>query len=259
MAVACDTHRERTHVEGAVGFEPLLVGDAARDELVSDVNKQGVEMYEFVLLHRYPTYAPQRRKPLAGDGTTAARPRGRASAHTLETPKASACVDAHVSADDPGPSLGDPEPADDWPDGPLTRAEARTLLDRADVVAVWERPPDEKAHASLLAPDDPDDAVVELVIETPTEYRLYGYARRDDGGAAWMDYGAAEKGTDAAETMLDAFESYRLLVGSAAREADDPDADAVDAAEAAVSGESVDADDDADDDPAAGDPGHHPR
>lgn len=159
--------------------------------------------------------------------------------------------------------MDEPEPADDWPDGPLTMEEARGLLDDEDVVAVWEQPPDEETRESVLTDEDPEDAVVELVIETPTEYRMYGYAHHLDG-TSWMDYGSERKGTEGAGMMLDALENYRVLVGSSGARADEGDAEAgaIDAAEAAASGESVDSetdDEEADGDPAAGDPGDHPR
>lgn len=165
-----------------------------------------------------------------------------------------------MSADESEPSMDEPEPADDWPDGPLTQADARDLLGDENVVAVWERPPDEETRESVLTDEDPEDAVVELVIETSTEYRMYSYAHHLDG-TSWMDYGAERKGTEGAELMLDTLGNYRVLVGSSGAHAaeSDADANAIDAAEAAASGESVDAEADDGSDPADGDPGSHPR
>lgn len=163
-----------------------------------------------------------------------------------------------MSSDEAGPSIDEPQPADDWPDGPLTEADARALLDEDGVIAVWERPPDEEARETVLTDEDPEDAVVELVIETRTEYRMYSYAHHLDG-TSWMDYGAERKGTEGAQMMIDALERYRVLVGSPGEHGD---ANATDAAEAAASGNSVERE--ADDGPsngdlADGDPGDPPR
>lgn len=120
-----------------------------------------------------------------------------------------------MSTDESAPSMDEPRPAEGWPDGPLTTDEARELLDD-DVVAVWVMDHDEDARETVLTENDPEDAVIELVIETPTEFRMYSYTHGVNG-TAWMDYGSTEKGTDGAEMMLDTLESYHVLVGDPVR------------------------------------------
>lgn len=121
-----------------------------------------------------------------------------------------------MSANDSPPSMDEPRPAEGWPDSPLTTDEARDLLDEEDVVAVWVMDHDEDTRDSVLTPNDPDDAVIEIILEMPTEFRMYSYAHHVNG-TAWMDYGTTEKGTDGAEMMLDTLESYHVLVGDPGR------------------------------------------
>lgn len=120
-----------------------------------------------------------------------------------------------MSADESAPSMDEPRPAEDWPDTPLTTDEARDLLDD-DVVAVWVMDHDEDTRETVLTENDPDDAVIELILETATEFRMYSYTK-GVSGTAWMDYGSTEKGTDGAEMMLDTLESYHVLVGDPVR------------------------------------------
>ncbi|EJN61316.1 hypothetical protein HSB1_03570 [Halogranum salarium B-1] len=112
--------------------------------------------------------------------------------------------------------MDEPRPAEGWPDAPLTTDEARDLLDDEDVVAVWVMDHDEDTRATVLSENDPDDAVIELILETPTSFRMYSYTHGVNG-TAWMDYGETEKGTDGVEMMLDTLESYHVLVGDPVR------------------------------------------
>ncbi|SFL16391.1 hypothetical protein SAMN04487950_2821 [Halogranum rubrum] len=121
-----------------------------------------------------------------------------------------------MSTDESAPSMDEPRPAEGWPDAPLTTDEARDLLDDEDVVAVWVMDHDEDTRATVLSENDPDDAVIELILETPTSFRMYSYTHGVNG-TAWMDYGETEKGTDGAEMMLDTLESYHVLVGDPVR------------------------------------------
>lgn len=120
-----------------------------------------------------------------------------------------------MDSDESPPSMDDPRPADDWPDSALTTTEARALLED-DVVAVWVMDHDDDTRATVLSENDPDDAIIELILETPTKFRMYSYTKGVNG-TAWMDYGTTEKGTDGAEMMLDTLESYHVLVGDPVR------------------------------------------
>ena len=101
-----------------------------------------------------------------------------------------------------------PEPASDMPDGPISLAEARKYLEHPDVVAVWAMDPDSDVRSAAVAPGAPDDAVVDLVLETETGYDMYSYT---DG--RWMDYGTQRKDNEEAPSMAGTLESYRVLAG----------------------------------------------
>jgi hypothetical protein len=101
-----------------------------------------------------------------------------------------------------------PEPADGWPDRPLSEAEATDRLDD-DAVAIWVMDPDAGVRSVAVPADAPTDPVVDLVIETQTAFEMYSYT-----GGRWMDYGTQHKDSDA-PSMAGTLESYRLLVGDA--------------------------------------------
>jgi hypothetical protein len=102
-------------------------------------------------------------------------------------------------------------PAEGWPDGPLTEAEARDLLG-GDVVGVWVMDHDENTRAVMLGPDAPEDAVIDVVLETGTGFDMYSYTDHE-GERRWVSFGTEQKGTEGAEMMAGTLESYRLLAG----------------------------------------------
>ena len=101
-----------------------------------------------------------------------------------------------------------PEPAADMSDGLISAAEARGYLDESGVVAVWVMDPDSDVRSVAVPPGAPDDAVVDLILETETGYRMYSYT-----GGQWMDYGTQRKDDDEAPPMTGTLESYRVLAG----------------------------------------------
>ncbi|MFD1512217.1 hypothetical protein [Halomarina rubra] len=106
-----------------------------------------------------------------------------------------------------------PEPADDWPEGPLSEADARDLLfDREAAVAVWVLDHDDATRTALLGPNPPEDAVLDVVVETADGFEMYSYTHHDTA-TQWVTYGTEEKGTDEGATMRDTLASYRLLTG----------------------------------------------
>ena len=111
-----------------------------------------------------------------------------------------------------------PKPAEGWPDGPLAEREARDLLGGTDhtgdpVRAVWVFDGGgEGARDALLDEDDPDDAVIDLVLETDAGYRMFSYTY-GTAGLGWQDYGTEPAGS---ETMAGTLASYRLLAGESA-------------------------------------------
>lgn len=113
--------------------------------------------------------------------------------------------------------MDDPEPLVDWPDRPLTEAEAADLLSE-EVRAVHVMDHGDAVRAGLDA-DEGD--VVEIVLETDDEFRMYSYAADPgEGGAEWRDYGRESKGGEGGRTMRQTLDSYRVLTGEPSEDED---------------------------------------
>lgn len=117
-------------------------------------------------------------------------------------------------------NVEEPVPAEGWPDGPLSPDEARALLDEPEVTAVWSFAHDEETQRALLGEDAPPDAVFDVVLETPDEYRMFSYSRGWNG-ATWMNYGIEPKGTASGEMMERTLRQYELLAGGNAADGSD--------------------------------------
>lgn len=105
------------------------------------------------------------------------------------------------------------EPAADWPDDPLTESQARDLL-MDDVEAVWVMDHDENTRNLAFEERIPDDAVLDVVLETSDGYEMYSYTDYE-GATTWVSFGTERKDADGGDRMRETLESYRLL---AARE-----------------------------------------
>jgi len=103
------------------------------------------------------------------------------------------------------------QPAEGWPDEPLTESETRDLLE-GPVVAVWMMDHDENTRNVMLGADAPEDAVIDIVLETEDGFDMYSYTDYE-GDRQWVSFGTEQKGTEGAEMMAGTLESYRLLVG----------------------------------------------
>jgi len=102
-----------------------------------------------------------------------------------------------------------PEPAEDWPEGPLSSADAADLLIDADsAIGVWVMDHDAGVRSVSLPADAPADAVIDIVVETTDGFEMYSYT-----GGRWMDYGTQQKDDDETPSMAGTLESYRLLAG----------------------------------------------
>lgn len=102
-----------------------------------------------------------------------------------------------------------PEPATGWPDRPLSEAEATALLDDVeDALAVWVMNHDEAVRSVAATGDTPDDAVVDVVVETSTGFEMYSFSR-----GMWRDYGTQAKDDPDAPSMAGTLDSYRVLAG----------------------------------------------
>jgi hypothetical protein len=100
-----------------------------------------------------------------------------------------------------------PKPADGWPDGPLSEAEAADRLG-ADGLAVWVMDADSAVRSATVPADAPETPVVDIVIETDDAFEMYSYS-----GGRWMDYGTQRKDDEDAPPMAGTLESYRILTG----------------------------------------------
>jgi len=108
--------------------------------------------------------------------------------------------------------MDQPEPAEGWPDEPLSTDGATALLDeRPDVVAVWAMRHDDGVRSSVVPADAPEDAVVDVVLETDSAFEMYSYSR-----GQWMDYGTQRKDDEDAPSMAGTLDSYEVLAGASA-------------------------------------------
>ena len=107
------------------------------------------------------------------------------------------------------------EPARAFLDGPLREADADLLLDDPLVNAVWGMEQTVDVRRELFGQDTPEDAVIELVVETDDSFVVYSYTHRPHG-TAWVSYGTKPK-DGGFGTVL---ESYRLLAGETATDCD---------------------------------------
>ncbi len=117
---------------------------------------------------------------------------------------------AEEKRDTSRPTVGDmqePEPAEDWPERPLPEEEAADLLDD-DVLAVWVMDHEDGVRSVVVPPGAPEDAVVDVVLETGTGFEMYSFS-----GGRWMDYGTQRKDDDEAPSMAGTLETYRVLAG----------------------------------------------
>ncbi|MFC3477411.1 hypothetical protein [Halobacterium litoreum] len=106
--------------------------------------------------------------------------------------------------------MDEPQPAEEWPDRPLSEAEARDLRE-GDVRAVWVMDHEESVRSAVLPDDAPDDAVVDVVLETEDAFEMYSYT-----GGRWMNYGTQRRDDEDAPSMAGTLESYRVLAGESA-------------------------------------------
>lgn len=100
-----------------------------------------------------------------------------------------------------------PEPAEEWPDRPLSEAEAKDLLE-GDAVAVWVMDHETGVRSVVVPAGAPEDAVVDVILETATGFEMYSFTR-----GRWMDYGTQRKDDEDAPSMAGTLESYRVLAG----------------------------------------------
>jgi hypothetical protein len=105
--------------------------------------------------------------------------------------------------------MDQPEPADDWPDGPLSQSAAADLLDDIPgAIGVWIMDHEDAVRSVSTPADAPEDAVIDIVVETTEAFEMYSYT-----GGRWMDYGTQDKDDEDAPSMAGTLESYDLLTG----------------------------------------------
>ncbi|ELZ49843.1 hypothetical protein C466_15724 [Halorubrum distributum JCM 10118] len=102
-----------------------------------------------------------------------------------------------------------PEPAEGWPDRPLSEAETKArFTEEENVVAVWVMDHTTDIQSVAAPPSAPGDAVVDIVVETNTGYNMYSFTR-----GQWMNYGTQRKDDEESPSMAGTLESYRVLTG----------------------------------------------
>jgi hypothetical protein len=105
--------------------------------------------------------------------------------------------------------MDEPEPAEGWPDRPLSEAEAKARFTEEEaVVAVWVMDHTTDIRSVAVPSGAPDDAVVDVVVETDTGFDMYSFTR-----GQWMDYGTQRKDDTESPSMAGTLESYRVLAG----------------------------------------------
>lgn len=101
------------------------------------------------------------------------------------------------------------EPARDWPDRPLTPAEARSVYERDDdAVAVWVLDHAESVRTRLVPDDTPVGAVVDVVLERDGSFQVYSYT-----AGRWVDFGPFDTGSVDTIATADRLSNYRVLDG----------------------------------------------
>ncbi|WP_330631280.1 hypothetical protein [Halocatena halophila] len=113
-----------------------------------------------------------------------------------------------------------PRPASEWPNRPVEKATLLgdphppeaidTLPIERPVRAIWGSTFADVQRQSITAGDVDASAVVDLVIETPSDYQLYSYTHHD-GTTQWVSYDSEQKGTEGAdriERLLDEYSFY---------------------------------------------------
>lgn len=100
-----------------------------------------------------------------------------------------------------------PEPAEGWPNRPLSKAEAEDLL-VDEVIAVWVMDHETGVRSTVVPANTPADAVVDVVLETTTGFEMYSYSH-----GQWMDYGIHQKDDKNAPSIAGTLDSYRVLTG----------------------------------------------
>jgi hypothetical protein len=105
--------------------------------------------------------------------------------------------------------MDQPEPAEDWPEAPLSETDAASLLEDAEeTTGVWVMDHEDGVRSVSLPAGAPDDAVIDIVVETTDSFEMYSYT-----GGRWMDYGSQAKSDEEAPAMAGTLTSYRLLTG----------------------------------------------
>lgn len=114
-----------------------------------------------------------------------------------------------------------PRPVTEWPDRPMTEAEIQADLDPIDasdplpiedaILGVWGVT-QKRIQRGSIPEAVSETAVVDLVLETPTEYRMYSYVRHD-GTTQWVTYEPETKRTEGGDKFESILEEYTLLTG----------------------------------------------
>ena len=105
------------------------------------------------------------------------------------------------------------EPANEWPDKPLSKDQARDLLEsEEDIIAVWVMDNDSGTREAVLETNHPHDTIIDIILEKKTAYDMFSYTDYENR-LMWVSFGDEKKGTERGKQMEGTLESYDLLAG----------------------------------------------
>jgi hypothetical protein len=116
-----------------------------------------------------------------------------------------------------------PRPVSNWPDEPVTEATVRDGFDENEasgsslpfddtIFGVWGITQEGTNRAVTSRDRMAANAVVDIVFETPTAYRMYSYTHHN-GTMQWVKYDIEEKGTEGGDRLETTLSRYALLAG----------------------------------------------
>lgn len=116
-----------------------------------------------------------------------------------------------------------PRPVANWPDEPVTEANIRNVFDQSEtsgpsfpiddaIFGVWGVTQEGTNRVVASRERISENSVVDLVLETPVEYRMYSYTRHN-GTTQWVKYDTEEKGTEGGDRLETTLSRYALLAG----------------------------------------------
>jgi hypothetical protein len=116
-----------------------------------------------------------------------------------------------------------PRPVENWPDEPMTETSVCAVLDQNEafdpslpiddsIFGVWGLTQKRTNRAVVTREEVSGNAVIDIVLETPAEYRMYSYTHHN-GATQWVAYDTERKGTEGGDRLETTLSRYSLLAG----------------------------------------------